>query len=63
MIIKADQEGTAVIQQLCDVALKVDGLKAMQGIANILQKIEKIEGEEMIPLSAVNEQLEMEKTG
>lgn len=55
MEIKADKEGQAVIQQLCDVALRMDGLKAMQGIANILQSVQPIEEEEdEKPLELVN---------
>jgi hypothetical protein len=36
LIIQVNQEGMKAIQELADVALKVNGMKALQGIIQIL---------------------------
>ena len=45
MIIKTDQEGMEAIKQLCDIALKVNGLSILQGILGILNVTSLIEDE------------------
>jgi len=47
MIIKADKEGANVISQLCDIALKQNGIKDLQSITTILNSIELIEEKEV----------------
>jgi hypothetical protein len=37
-----DPEGRAVIEQLCDIALKAGGMTALQGVVNFLQCIKPI---------------------
>lgn len=44
MVIKADKEGHEVIIMLCDIALKMNGIKNFDGVNNILKSIELIEG-------------------
>lgn len=46
MIIKKDKEGIAVIQQLCDIALKQGGLQNLQAINKTLASVSEIKAEE-----------------
>ena len=43
MIIKVDDEGMQVMNQLLDIALKVDGLKSLDAIVALRNSITKIE--------------------
>lgn len=45
MIIKVDDEGMTVMNQLLDIALKVDGLKSLDAIVALRNSITKIEPE------------------
>lgn len=42
MIIKVDEEGKKVIEQLCDIALKTGGVANLASVTNILEKTEII---------------------
>jgi len=42
MIIQVDDEGAQVIETLCDTAVRAGGLKAVNGITNILRSITRI---------------------
>ena len=42
MIINVDEEGGKAIQGLCDIALKVAGLKNLQGVTNVLSSVKPI---------------------
>ena len=46
MQIKADTQGKAAIEQLCDIALKSYGVQAIKGVQEILDNIEIIEESE-----------------
>ncbi len=56
MIIKADKEGVNVISQLCDIALRHNGIKDLQNITTVLNSIELIEEKK------VKQKLEGKKT-
>jgi hypothetical protein len=43
MIIKVDADGKATIEQLCDIALRTNGLKSMEAIKAILDSVQLIE--------------------
>lgn len=43
MVIKVDDEGMQVMNQLLDIALKVDGLKSLDAIVALRNSISKIE--------------------
>jgi len=42
MIIKADQEGIKVLEQLADIALKYGGLANLRAVNELWQKVEPI---------------------
>ena len=46
MIIKTDKKGQEQIQALCDVALKVGGIRNLKEVTEILNTIEIIKGED-----------------
>jgi len=59
MVIRVDQEGREAIQQLCDVALRVNGITNLEGVNIILRAVEEIEEEgsetEVAPLKDSSE--------
>ncbi len=46
MIIMVDKDGVIAINQLCDAALKLDGIKALDGIIRILNNTKEIKESE-----------------
>ena len=59
MVIRVDQEGREAIQQLCDVALRVNGIANLEGVNTILRAVESIEeegdGTEAVPFKDSSE--------
>ena len=43
MIIKADEEAAKAIQMLCDAALKMNGLRDLNGVTQVLQAVKPLE--------------------
>ncbi len=42
MIIKCDEEGRKVIEQMLDISLKSGGIKNLQGVVGVLNQIEML---------------------
>lgn len=42
MIIRVDEEGKSVITQLCDIALRTNGIANLNSVNDILSKVEVI---------------------
>lgn len=52
MILKVDKDGAIAVEQLCDVALKLNGMKAFEKITEIIRSTKIIEEDE--PLELIN---------